>query len=61
MVFVTADDGGIMAGVAVVEVAGGEIDESEEESDEHAALIVFTAEGIVNAGADFCRHHALFG
>ena len=37
----SADDGGIMSGIAVMKVTCFQIQESEEECHEHAALIVF--------------------
>ncbi len=55
------DDGGIMTGIAEVEVTGGEVDESEEERDEHTALVVVARECVVHAVAYLCGHHPLFG
>ena len=40
MIGITAQDWGIMAGIAEGEVAGLQIEEAEEEGDEHAALVV---------------------
>ena len=42
MMFATADDRRIMSGIAIVKVTGFQIQESEEERHEHAALIVLT-------------------
>ena len=50
-----------MAGVAEVEVACGQVDETEEHGDEHATFVVFAGESIVDACGNLCRHHTLGG
>ena len=55
----TADDWGIMACIAVVEMTGLQVEQAEPEGDEHAVGVVVAREGVVHAGANLCRHHAL--
>ena len=59
--FVTANDGRIMAGIAEVEMPRCEVKQSEPEGDKHTVLVVVATECIVDAGADLCGHHALLG
>ena len=50
-----------MAGIAERQVARHEVDEPDKHGDKHAVLVVIAGEGIIDAGADFGGHHALFG
>ena len=42
-------------------MAGLKVEESEEHGDKHAAFVVGTGQGVVDAGADVGRFHALLG
>ena len=55
------DYGGIMAGVAEVEMARLEVDKSEEHGDEHARLVVLAREGLVDLRTNIGRHELLGG
>ena len=50
-----------MASIAERQMACLQIEKTYKHGDKHAILIVLTREGIVDAGADLCWHHALIG
>ena len=50
-----------MPGIAEVELAGIEVEQSDEHGDEHGVLVIVVGESGVHAGGDLVGHHVLGG